>query len=153
MKNARGFVASLIISSIPIIAHSQESKVNHLPSQEKVYSACYNQGAFLMYAASAGSLYIDPSIPPEEVLAKTGRYTTDTSAYDRMVENASKFGVALLLSKKEVTGYVRYFYENQDDARFYSSPVTPDAMLRDCTVNPKKFIPSYSRLESAGKLK
>lgn len=152
MKNARGFVASLIISSIPILAHSQESKVNHLPSQEKVYSACYNQGAFLMYAASAGSLYIDPSIPPEEVLAKTGRYTTDTSAYDRMVRDASKFGDALLLSKKEINGYVRHFYENQDDARFYSSPVIPDAMLKDCVVNPKKFIPSYSRLEGAGKL-
>lgn len=152
MNNTYGLITSLIIISMPLLAHSQDSKVRHLPSPERVYSACYNQGAFLMYAASAGSLYIDPSIPPEEVLARTGRYTTDTSAYDRMVGSASKFGDALLLSKKEIAGYVRHFYENQDDARFYSSPVTPDAMLRDCTINPKKFIPSYSRLESAGKL-
>ena len=144
---------SLLILVAMLSSQARAKNIKHLPSQEKVYSACYNQAAFLMYAASAGSLYIDPSIPPAEVLAKTGRYTTDTSAYDEMAGNASKFGASLLLSKKEINNYIIHFQENQDDANLYVSPDISDTVLKDCMVNPRRFIPSYDRLEKAGKLR
>ncbi|MCT8341936.1 MULTISPECIES: hypothetical protein [Photorhabdus] len=141
-------VAGALFASV-FSAGAENSDISR---QEKISAMCMSQSIFQQYAASAGLNYIDPSTPAEEVLLRTGSYSTESPVYKAQKENAVNQGIKLMLNEKQVMNVIRYYYENRDEAMLSQGEEASSVFQQLCVVNPKRYLPSYNTLKAAGKI-
>lgn len=140
----------MVIFFFSPLALGGEVPVKHLPSTDKVSFICDNQSRFYYFAAFASLLYVDPAIPPSEIYARTGHYSNDASAFDYNKKIAEEYGDKIMISKESTQKAIDYFYQNQDEARVFSSMGYQSSFYRECMINPKKYVISYESMESSG---